>query len=49
MTTIIVAIIVGFLIGGVIGFALGHAQPKPNAGIGLGSILKDAAAIAAAI
>jgi hypothetical protein len=49
MTNVALFVVIGFLIGAVIGFAIGHSQPKPNQGVGLGSFLKDAAAVAAAL
>ena len=49
MSNIILMVLVGFILGGIIGYAIGKAQPKPNPGVGLGSILKDAAAIATAV
>jgi membrane protein YqaA with SNARE-associated domain len=49
MNTIVIMVMLGFVLGGIIGYAIGKAQPKPNPGVGLGSIVKDAAAIATAL
>jgi len=49
MTSIAIFVVVGFIIGALIGFAIGHSQPKPNPGVGLGSFLRDVAAVAAVV
>jgi hypothetical protein len=49
MSKILLFLVLGFLLGGIIGFALGKSQPPPSQPVGLGSILKDAVAIGAAL